>query len=634
MTAGPRISHSEVSTPRRRALHGVQLWVALPDAPRHSRRPSSTPSTVPVDDGARRCGCSSARWLGQHSRRVDVSHAAARRGADLPPGSAVELPFDPAFEHGVLVDPGDVAVDGGRSRARPIWPTWPARHRLAAIGAGEPAARVVLLGGEPLDEEIVMWWNFIGRSHDEIVEFRRQWQADVIAGADPPTAASAGRGLRRRSAAGARAADRALEATEVSAPVVESSSPDAIARRARGRVAARWLAVVLPTVLALVLGLQRSMAVPFWRDEYATAAFARLPLGDLLQALGQVDAVLGPYYLLAHLASPVLGLETGLRVLSLGAFTASAAVVAVIALRWWGPLAASAAGLAFATNVLAITYGAMARPYALAVLFVALAVLAADAAAAAGRRWAWVAYAAAASAASRDARAGPRRGPAHGAPRGGAHTGTRTQADPMVVRDDRGAGRRRRHPTREGPRAAPAGFDWMSEPTVRTAIADLARAAGVSIDREVAFDAVALLVLAAMSAAAIAAAARTPSFQNIEPPAPIRASAVARARPVAFAAALAFVPWALLLGASWLVTPILATRYIAWSSIGTALAVAAAVRATQTASKRLAIIAGVLAAIVLAVSIGFAATRPLERPAPRRRLPRGRGTDPERGGAG
>ena len=45
--------------------------------------------------------------------------------------------------------------------------------------------RVLLLGGEPFGEEIVMWWNFIGRNHDEVVEFRRQWQADVI-GRDNP----------------------------------------------------------------------------------------------------------------------------------------------------------------------------------------------------------------------------------------------------------------------------------------------------------------------------------------------------------------------------------------------------------------------------------------------------------------
>jgi hypothetical protein len=43
----------------------------------------------------------------------------------------------------------------------------------------------VLLGGEPLGEQIVMWWNFIGRSHDEIVASRADWQSEVIAGADP-----------------------------------------------------------------------------------------------------------------------------------------------------------------------------------------------------------------------------------------------------------------------------------------------------------------------------------------------------------------------------------------------------------------------------------------------------------------
>ena len=49
------------------------------------------------------------------------------------------------------------------------------------MAAGAGPARVVLLGGVPLDEDILMWWNFIGRSHDEIVEYRRQWQAEVAA---------------------------------------------------------------------------------------------------------------------------------------------------------------------------------------------------------------------------------------------------------------------------------------------------------------------------------------------------------------------------------------------------------------------------------------------------------------------
>lgn len=41
--------------------------------------------------------------------------------------------------------------------------------------AGTEQARVLVLGGEPLAEQIVMWWNVIGRSHEEIVEFRARW---------------------------------------------------------------------------------------------------------------------------------------------------------------------------------------------------------------------------------------------------------------------------------------------------------------------------------------------------------------------------------------------------------------------------------------------------------------------------
>jgi hypothetical protein len=43
---------------------------------------------------------------------------------------------------------------------------------------------VLLIGGEPLGEKIVMWWNFVGRSHEEIVAYRAQWQAEIGAAED------------------------------------------------------------------------------------------------------------------------------------------------------------------------------------------------------------------------------------------------------------------------------------------------------------------------------------------------------------------------------------------------------------------------------------------------------------------
>jgi hypothetical protein len=41
--------------------------------------------------------------------------------------------------------------------------------------ASDAGARVLLLGGAPFEEEIVMWWNFVARSNDEIVAARADW---------------------------------------------------------------------------------------------------------------------------------------------------------------------------------------------------------------------------------------------------------------------------------------------------------------------------------------------------------------------------------------------------------------------------------------------------------------------------
>jgi hypothetical protein len=73
------------------------------------------------------------------------------------------------------------------------------------VSADGPA-RLLLLGGEPFAEEIVMWWNFIGRSHDDIVTFRDDWAADV---ADPAAVAVGSAGGR---AAGGRFGPVAYEA--------------------------------------------------------------------------------------------------------------------------------------------------------------------------------------------------------------------------------------------------------------------------------------------------------------------------------------------------------------------------------------------------------------------------------------
>ena len=179
MTAGRGISHSEVSTPETTVLHGVQLWVALPEAARNIAPAFEHVLPETADDGDLRCRVFIGSWLGLRS---DATTHTPLLGAELElrPGADVVLPLTSSYEHGVLVDSGDVTVSGapvGRASMAYL----PAGTRSLALTAGADPARVVVLGGEPLGEDILMWWNFIGRSHEEIVEYRRQWQSEVAA---------------------------------------------------------------------------------------------------------------------------------------------------------------------------------------------------------------------------------------------------------------------------------------------------------------------------------------------------------------------------------------------------------------------------------------------------------------------
>ncbi|MFI8194262.1 pirin family protein [Streptomyces sp. NPDC085946] len=174
MTGGHGISHSEVSTPRTTVLHGVQLWVALPDEHRHTERDFQhyVPAPVPLDGGTARV------FLGALAGDTSpVRTFTPLLGAELSvdPHATVTLDVDPDFEHGVLVDTGDVRLDGTVLKPTELGCTAPGRDTLTLANEGPQAARVVLLGGPPFGEEIVMWWNFIGRSHDDIVRARDDW---------------------------------------------------------------------------------------------------------------------------------------------------------------------------------------------------------------------------------------------------------------------------------------------------------------------------------------------------------------------------------------------------------------------------------------------------------------------------
>ncbi|MEV7164024.1 pirin family protein [Streptomyces microflavus] len=174
MTSGRAISHSEESPkPHARFLHGAQLWVALPDAHRHAEPHFQHHTDLPAVTAP---GLTATVILGELDGAASSGTAYTPIvGADLTltGGAEARLPLDPDFEYAVLSMSGEAEVDGV--------PLLPGSMLYLGCGRTELPLRalsdagLMLLGGEPFEEEIVMFWNFIGRSHEEIAQAREDW---------------------------------------------------------------------------------------------------------------------------------------------------------------------------------------------------------------------------------------------------------------------------------------------------------------------------------------------------------------------------------------------------------------------------------------------------------------------------
>jgi redox-sensitive bicupin YhaK (pirin superfamily) len=193
MTAGRGIAHSE-ETPARHSgvLHGVQLWVALPAAHRDVAPDFAHHADLPVITGA---GLTATVLMGELAGAVSPARCwTPLVGAEisLAAGADARLPLRPGFEYAVLCVAGATTVDGTDLEPGPLLYLGQGRTDLRLTA--DAGATLMLIGGEPFDERIVMWWNFVGRDHDEIVEARADWAAGIrfgeVRGYDgPPLAA-------------------------------------------------------------------------------------------------------------------------------------------------------------------------------------------------------------------------------------------------------------------------------------------------------------------------------------------------------------------------------------------------------------------------------------------------------------
>jgi redox-sensitive bicupin YhaK (pirin superfamily) len=176
MTAGHGISHSEESpADHSPTLHGVQLWTALPDRDRHVDPHFEHHPRLPVltDTGA--VVTVIMGEMGGAASPADVYSPLVGVEARLEPGADTRLPLQPDWEYATLALAGTIDVDGLALSPGPLLYLGSGRSDLSL--RAERAARLLLIGGEPFEEHIVMWWNFVGRDHEDIVIARDDWMS-------------------------------------------------------------------------------------------------------------------------------------------------------------------------------------------------------------------------------------------------------------------------------------------------------------------------------------------------------------------------------------------------------------------------------------------------------------------------
>ncbi|MTV24754.1 pirin family protein [Nitriliruptoraceae bacterium ZYF776] len=173
MTSGGGVSHSEEATGHYRGtLEGIQLWVALPEETRHGANGFEHHAELPQLDLD---GAVATVLVGEFGQqRSPARHDTPLAGVDLRLHGDTTVPLRPGWEYALVVLEGAVGIGGQRLEP----------GKLGYLGEGRDElhlevrerTQAVLLGGEPFEEPILMWWNFVGRTREEIDAAYASWQ--------------------------------------------------------------------------------------------------------------------------------------------------------------------------------------------------------------------------------------------------------------------------------------------------------------------------------------------------------------------------------------------------------------------------------------------------------------------------
>lgn len=181
MTSGGGVSHSEYSVGDGPVtLDALQFWIALPEASctgigtfeQHSDLPRVA---LPSDDGpAGEAVVVMGEFAGVASPAT-VHHPTVGAEIRLEPETRLSIPLHIGFEHAVLVVDGDAHAAAKEVPVGSMLFLGDSRDRVELYT--EEGALLFLLGGALFEEDLVMWWNFAGRTHEDVAAAREDWEA-------------------------------------------------------------------------------------------------------------------------------------------------------------------------------------------------------------------------------------------------------------------------------------------------------------------------------------------------------------------------------------------------------------------------------------------------------------------------
>ncbi|OTG63863.1 pirin family protein [Acinetobacter silvestris] len=173
MTAGYGISHTEVAPDTETHMHAAQLWIALPDDKRNMAAQFDHYPELPV---VVQDQIEFTVLVGEFLKtQSPVKVHSELLGVDLTAmqSTVTRIALNPKYEYGFLALEGTATIHGHELDDNNMIVLEPGLNDIEV--QLHQGSRLLLLGGAPFESPILLWWNFVGRTQEELSIAREQW---------------------------------------------------------------------------------------------------------------------------------------------------------------------------------------------------------------------------------------------------------------------------------------------------------------------------------------------------------------------------------------------------------------------------------------------------------------------------